>query len=52
LFLSALSAVTVLVFREREVFDEMHQKRLFIIYMENVTIFGSSSDLRIEFLAG
>jgi len=52
LFLSALSAVTVLVFREREVFDEMHQKRLFVIHMENVRIFGSSSDLRIEFLAG
>lgn len=38
LFLSALSAVTMWVFKQREVFDEMHQKRLFILHMENVRI--------------
>ena len=39
LFLSVFSAVTMLVFRQREVFDEMHQKRLFVIHMENVSVF-------------
>jgi len=38
LLLSVLSGVVMLVFREREVFDEMHQKRLFVIHMENVSI--------------
>ena len=36
LLLSVLSGVVMLVFKEREVFDEMHQKRLFVIHMENV----------------
>ena len=40
LFLTLLSALSVAVFSSREVFDEMHQKRLFVIHMENV---GSSS---------
>jgi len=34
--MSVLSGVAMLVFKEREVFDEMHQKRLFVIHMENV----------------
>ena len=38
LFLSALTAVTMLVFKQREVFDEMHQKRLFVIHMENASV--------------
>jgi len=42
----------MLVFRERDVFDEMHQKRLFVIHMENVRIFCSSPDLKIEFSVG
>lgn len=33
-----LSGVMMLVFMQREVFDEMHQKRLFVIHMENVRI--------------
>ncbi|KAF9644527.1 hypothetical protein BDM02DRAFT_3121775 [Thelephora ganbajun] len=37
LLLSVFSSVAILVFKEREVFDEMHQKRLFIIHMENIT---------------
>jgi len=40
LFLSVLTVVTMLVFKQREVFDEMHQKRLFVIHMENVSIFS------------
>lgn len=40
LFLSALTAVTMLVFKQREVFDEMHQKRLFVIHMENASVFS------------
>ena len=36
LCLSVLSGITALVFMQREVFDEMHQKRLFILHMENV----------------
>jgi len=32
----------ILVFVQREAFDEMHQKRLFIIHMENVRIPSSS----------
>jgi len=39
LFLSVLTAVIMLVFKQREVFDEMHQKRLFVIHMENASIF-------------
>lgn len=39
LFLSVLTAVTMLVFKQREVFDEMHQKRLFVIHMENASVF-------------
>ena len=38
LFSSALSVVMMLVFMQREPFDEMHQKRLFVIHMENVRI--------------
>ena len=38
LLLSVLSGVMMLVFKQREVFDEMHQKRLFVIHMENVRI--------------
>jgi len=38
LFSSVLSGVMMLVFMQREVFDEMHQKRLFVIHMENVGI--------------
>jgi len=37
---SVLSAVAVLVFKQREAFDEMHQKRLFVIHMENVSVFS------------
>ncbi|KAF9779334.1 hypothetical protein BJ322DRAFT_1013566 [Thelephora terrestris] len=37
LCLSLLSGVAMLVFMRREPFDEMHQKRLFVIHMENVT---------------
>ena len=36
LSLTFLSALSVAVFSSREVFDEMHQKRLFVIHMENV----------------
>jgi hypothetical protein len=36
--LSVVSVVVMLVFKEREAFDEMHQKRLFVIHMENVRI--------------
>ena len=36
LCLSLLSGAAMLVFMRREPFDEMHQKRLFIIHMENV----------------
>jgi hypothetical protein len=43
LALSVLSGVVALVFKEREVFDEMHQKRLFILHMENVRIFYLSN---------
>jgi len=38
LFVSLLSGVVILVFKQREVFDEMHQKRLFVIHMENVRV--------------
>ena len=33
---SALSAAAMLAFMRMEPFDEMHQKRLFVIHMENV----------------
>lgn len=39
---SLLSGVVMLVFMQREVFDEMHQKRLFVLHMENVMIFSPS----------
>ena len=35
---SVLSVVAILVFVQREAFDEMHQKRLFVVHMENVRI--------------
>jgi hypothetical protein len=38
LALSVLSGVVMFVFTQREVFDEMHQKRLFFIHMENVSV--------------
>lgn len=38
LCLSVLSGAAMLVFAQREAFDEMHQKRLFVIHMENVRI--------------
>ena len=42
LYLSALSGAVMLVFMQREAFDEMHQKRLFVIHMENVRTPSSS----------
>lgn len=36
LFLSVLSVLSIAVFSARDPFDEMHQKRLFVIHMENV----------------
>lgn len=49
LYSSALSGVVMLVFMQREAFDEMHQKRLFVIHMENVRITSSSSVLSPPF---
>ena len=35
--LSILTVLSMAVFCTREVFDDMHQKRLFVIHMENVS---------------
>lgn len=46
LLLSIASGVSMLVFIRRSPFDEMHQKRLFVIHMENVSLiplYGASS---------
>jgi len=37
LFASAATAVATVVFSMRSPFDDMHQKRLFVIHMENIT---------------
>lgn len=41
LCLSVLSGVAMLVFKQRDVFDELHQKRLFVLHMENVRVLVS-----------
>lgn len=35
--LTILTTVSVAVFSMREPFDDMHQKRLFVVHMENVS---------------
>lgn len=35
--LSVLSALAIAVFSVREPFDAMHQKRVFVVHMENVS---------------
>lgn len=37
-FLSVLTVLSMAIFSTRDAFDEMHQKRLFIIHMENVSL--------------
>jgi hypothetical protein len=51
LYTSVLSGAAMLVFMQREAFDEMHQKRLFIIHMENVGILSSSSVCQLTSLS-
>ena len=43
LVLTLVSGVAMFVFKQREVFDEMHQKRLFVIHMENVSTLPSDA---------
>ena len=46
LVLSIVTTVSMAYFSMREVFDEMHQKRLFVIHMENVRTSPSFSLMR------
>ena len=45
LLLSLLTTVSIAVFSVREPFDAMHQKRLFVIHMENVSVESPSTSL-------
>ena len=46
IFLSVLTATSVAVFSMRSPFDAMHQKRLFVIHMENVSVESPSASIR------
>lgn len=37
-FVSMITALSIAVFSARSPFDTMHQKRLFVIHMENVSL--------------
>lgn len=49
--LSVLTTIAVAVFSMREPFDEMHQKRLFVVHMENVSASHDSQASSLSNLA-